>query len=127
MSDEVFVSTKLVGNIRIDLGNRRVVTPDSALKISKAELMAISGVDRMLKSGKLVIMENLAPVAPVEPVAPPKEPEAPVEQPKEQETPKKTKKVRGVQADAVVIDEVATEPEVVVEQETPAESTEPKE
>lgn len=120
MSDEVFVSTKLVGNIRIDLGNKRIVTPDSALKISKAALMAIPGVDKMLKNGKLVIVGAEAPVeAPPAPVEPPKAPEpaqvAPAE-PVEAKVEKKSKKGKAEP-------EATVEPEVQAEPETPAEPT----
>ncbi len=136
MLDEVLVGTNLTGGVHIDLGNKRIVRPGVPVRMPRVDLMKIGGIEKMLKSGKLVIIEEKAtePVAPVvPPVEPPKAPEPVVEAPVAVEEPavevevteeapkKKSKKARGVQTDAVVLDEAVSFQEL----ETPVE--EPKE
>lgn len=132
MSDKILVGTKLTGGIRIDLGKGKIVRPDIPVEMERADLMAIGGVEKMLKSGKLVIIEKEAPVAPVAPVEPPAPP-APVEPPKapepvaELEAPKqekKSKKIRGLTTHVAHIDEASF---VTEEPESRPESEEPKE
>lgn len=129
MSDKILVGTKLTGGIRIDLGKGKIVRPDIPVEMERAELMAIGGIEKMLRSGKLVILEPVAPPAPVEP---PKAPEAPVDAVVEPEAPKpekKAKKIRGLQANAVIVDEIAFFPGEATESqlESPPQSEEPKE